>query len=358
MIFGRIAAARFLFLAAWGMAWLVALPAAAEEDAGYAMPSRAKITALLTALFYHQHDSALTGSHAVPATASVFASLSPDRASEKRERNGIVAFADSLVYEGGYYPQAICSLMGYDNRTTAKISRNVRQLDNAMRRSSSAWEVAGRVGRAADVRVSGEPLAMRGEGVGDALATPGTLAWLPVLAVAYAEYPGDGAEAAAQLSVLMDDDLRAGPVARAAFSLLRQALIAKRRDKDAWLCSAAVDSGELTSEQDLKAVRVKDWRYLRGEECAMGRMERAVYLWYKGDSYTRIMEEGGKFLQARESLDFLAALAGVTYGREGLPTGVISAAASDAKLLELVHDLHDLATSEAVLGVGAEDGEE
>lgn len=83
----------------------------------------------------------------------------------------------------------------------------------------------------------------------------------------------------------------------------------------------------------------------------MGRLERAVYLWYRGNTYERIMGKGCDLLRSRESLAFLSALAGATYGQEGLPSRVIADASSDRQLLELVNDLFDLATSEAVLRV-------
>lgn len=356
MIYGRIAAARYLFLAVWGVACVFAAPAVAEEATGYAMPSRGRVAAMLTALFHHHRGAHLPGTDSHPLSTSIFASASPEEALERRERGRITAFADSLVYEGGYFPKEIYALMGYDNMTTARVARKVRQLDMALGQRTSPWEVAGRVGRSGSAGSgTGDLWSMQGSG---SVRTPGTLALLPVLAVAYAAYPGDGLNAAAQVSVLQDDDMRAEPVGRAAFSLLRQVLVSKRHDKDAWLRRAAADSGDSDSEHEIRAVRVKDWRYLRGEECVMGRMERVVHLWYHGETYSRTMEEGMKFLQSRESLDFLAALAGVTYGREGLPTEVVSSGASDRKLLELVNDLYDLATSEAVLRVTAEEEDE
>lgn len=224
---------------------------------------------------------------------------------------------------------------------------------------ASPWEIAGRVGRSgavdtSDVWTMAGPL---GEGAA-AGSGSGVLSLLPVLSVAYACYPEDGLNAAARLSLLRDDDLRAEAVGRAAFSLIRRVLMAGGFDKDGWLREAAGDAGDLDSERELRSVRVKDWRYLRGEECAMGRMERVVYLWYRGDCYERIMREGVKFLRSRESLDYLAALTAATYGRDGMPPDVVQAGAGDRKVMELVNDLHDLATSEAVLRVAPEEDDE
>lgn len=87
----------------------------------------------------------------------------------------------------------------------------------------------------------------------------------------------------------------------------------------------------------------------------MGRLERALYIWYKGEGYAEIMREGRELLRSRESLAYLAALAAVTYGNEGLPDAVVASGAADRQLLELVNDLHDLATSEAVLRVSPEE---
>ncbi len=89
----------------------------------------------------------------------------------------------------------------------------------------------------------------------------------------------------------------------------------------------------------------------------MGRLERAVHLWYNGDNYGRIMAAGRDKLRSRESLAYLSALSAATYGQEGLPSDAIATASGDRQLLELVNDLYDLATSEAVLRVASEEDE-
>lgn len=344
-----------LFVAAWGMFSLAATTPHAEESTG--TPTRGRSAALLTALFYY--DLAPSGKQAaVPGSTidpAIFTSVSPGQALGLRERSKVVEFARSLVYEGGYYPKELYPLLGYENTNTARVARLTRQLDQARDVRPSPWEVAGRVGRSG-ISGSSDHWAMAPGGAEDEeISSPGTLAYLPALAVVYAAYPSDGLEAAAQLAILKDDDMRADSVARAAFSLLRQILLSQQHDKDIWLRNAAADSRNADTEHDLKSVRVRDWRYLRGEECAMGRLERAVYIWYKGHSYEQMMSEGRELLRSRESLAFLSALAAVTYGQEGLPVRMISVGTSDAQLMELINDLHDLATSEAVLKVAPEE---
>ncbi len=342
------------------MAVVLAVPAAAEEDAGEdcSMPSRGRVAAVMTALFYHNPPDALAASGAGVFDRATFASAAPGQALGSRERGKVIDFAKSLVREGGYYPQEIYTLLGYKDETAARVARTVRRLDDAGLARPSPWEVAGRVGRSG-MSGSSDHWAMAPGGADEGgMTSPGTLAYLPVLAVAYAGYPGDGLEAAAQLAVLKDDDIRAASTARAAFSLIRQVLSSRDRDKDAWLRRAAADGLDLDTEHDLRAVRVKDWRYLRGEECAMGRLERAVFLWYGGESYQRIMAKGREALRSRETLAYLSALAAATYGQEGLPAEVLAGGASDRQLLELVHDVYDLATSEAVLRVMPEGSDE
>ncbi len=343
-------AARLLVVAA------VLCAAAARGGAADApkYPPRGKVAALLTALFYHDANFSPAQSRVAPEVAA-FVSVSPERALAGRERGKVVDFAKSLVYEGGYYPREIYALLGIRDERTARTGRLVRQLDGRSG-APSPWEVAGRVGRSG-MSGSSDHWAMAAGDGGAGLSTPGTLAYLPALAVVYSAYPEDGCEAAAQLAVLKDDDMRAAPAARAAAGLLIRVLTADAHDKDGWLRGAGRDSGDGDTEHDLRAVRVKEWRYLRGEECAMGRLERAAYIWYKGRDYAGVMEEGAELLRSRESLAYLAALAAATYGQEALPGRVINSGAADRQLLELVNDLYDLATSEAVLQVAPPDEE-
>ncbi len=347
---------RTLLLAASGAALLCAMPAVAAAESE-ALPSRGRAAALLTALFYHDSPVGADARAALAASgrpSGSISSITPRQAMNAAERAKVFEFANSLVYEGGFFPKEIYQLLGIENATTARIARMTRQLDQASVRTPSPWEVAGRVGRSG-MTGSSDHWAMAPGADGEyGLSTPGTLAYLPALAIVYAAYPGDGQEAAAQLAILKDDDMRAAPVARAALSLLMRVLVSDRHDKDAWLREAAADSMDTDTEHDLRSLRAKDWRYLRGEECAMGRLERAVYLWYKGDGFTEVMREGGNRLRSRESLAYLAALSAATYGIESLPKQVIAVGVNDRQLLELINDLHDLATSEAVLRVEPE----
>lgn len=339
----------------------LSLPTRAEDESAGAPPTRGRVAALLTALFYHDAASVsganpqLSPNISYPAAGATFSSASPAQALFSQERARVMDFAHSLIYEGGYYPKEIYQLLGYENPSTARVARITRQLDNAGNRQPDPWEVAGRVGRSGMSGVSDNWSMAPGEDGETGMSSPGTLAYLPTLAIVYAAYPSDGREAAAQLAILKDDDLRAAPVARAAFSLLARILVSNRHDKNAWLRDASSDSEDSDTEYDLRALRVKDWRYLRGEECAMGRLERAVYIWYQGDSYREIMSMGRERLRSRESLAYLSALSAATYGMEGLPSRVISTGATDRQLLDVINDLHDLAVSEAVLRVAPED---
>ncbi len=318
------------------------------------MPTRGRVTALLTALFHHDSGVSLPAA----ATDGVFQSLSPKGIRGNRERDKIVKFAGALIYDGGFYPKEIYALLGIRDAGAARIARTVRQLDNRrIYERPSSWEAAGRIVRSG-IEGSSDNWAMApGEDEAAGVSSPGTLAYLPALAVVYALYPEDGIEAARQLAILKDDDMRAGTVARSAFSLLRRILVGGRIDKDGWLRAAAADSLDADTEHDLRSVRVKDWHYLRGEECAMGRLERAVHLWYKGTSYQQIMDQGRSLLRSRESLAYLAAITAATYGQESLPNRVIADGAADREVLDLVNDLYDLATSEAVLSVAPDEDE-
>ena len=329
----------------------------AGEDGRQAVFTQGRATAVLAALF-HYDASEVKGRESWNAGAeSAIASLSPRRAVLAPERGKVREFARSLISEGGYFPKEIYQLLGYGDVAAARAVRVIRQLDNLAGAGGGVpapWEAAGRVGRSGLIG-SSDHWAMAAGPAGESLPTsPGTLAYLPVLVVAYAAYPADGGEAAAQLAVLKDDDLRAGPAARAAAALLFHILSGSRHDKDAWIVAAAADSRDAETGRDVKSVRVKDWRYLRGEECAMGRLERAVHVWYKSESYETAMAAGTENLRSSESLAYLAALAAATYGMEGLPRRVIAAGAADRSLVELVNDLYDLANSEAVIRVAPE----
>lgn len=326
---------------------------------GVATPSRGRAAALLTALFYYDPAyaaEAATGKAKPGEGVTHLSSVPPGAAQQSAERGKLLEFAGSLIYEGGFFPKEIYQLLGYKDVKTAKVARLARQLDSASGKAPAPWEVAGRVGRSGMSGASDHWAMAPGDDGDPGLSTPGTLAYLPALAVVYANYPADGCEAAAQLAILKDDDVRAAPVARSALSLLVAVLLAEGHDKDAWLRTAAADSRDPDTERDLRAVRAKDWRYLRGEECAMGRLERAVYIWYKGDNYAAIMQEGTQKLRSRESLAYLSSLAAATYGMEGLSDQVVARGSSDRQLLELIRELHDLATSEAVLRVEPEGG--
>lgn len=341
-------------VAVLGLTLTAALAADAGDDGRLEMPSRGRTAALLTALFYFDAPDGSGAASAGEGGGARFSSVTPSQAFGFKERGKVVEFAQSLIYEGGYFPKEIYQLLGYESVNTARIARLTRQLDAAQSGRPSPWEVTGRVGRSG-MSGSSDHWAMNPGEQGEHVTSPGTLAYLPTLAVVYAGYPVDGQEAAAQLAILKDDDMRAEPAARAAFSLLGRILVSRSHDKDAWLRFAARDSRDADTEQDLKSVRVREWRYLRGEECAMGRLERALYLWYKGDDYLEIMNAGRHLLRSRESLAYLSALAAATYGQESLPGRMIASGSSDKQLLDLINDLYDLANSEAVLRVAPEE---
>ncbi len=329
------------------------LPGSEEPYAANPLPLKGRSSALLTALFHY--DAPVRKYQVAGPLQQIeserFSSSTPAQVGETAERAKIIDFSHSLIYEGGFFPKEIYQLLGIDNPSTSRVARLTRQLDKAANKTPAPWEVAGRIGRSGIAGASDNWAMAPGEYGEEGMSSPGTLAYLPALAVAYAAYPQDGMEAASQLAVLKDDDMRAEAAARTAISLLMRVLVAERPEKNKWLVAAAADAGDPDTERDIRSVRVKDWRYLRGEECAMGRLERAVYLWYKGDSYISIMTEGAKRLRSREGLAYLAALTAATYGMESLPDNVVARGASDPNVRELITDLYDLGTSEAVLRV-------
>lgn len=343
----------FLFL----LFWSGSVPAPDMQPDSGLLLSRGRVSALLTALFYYN-----TTPDSVPAMLPrgngarppAFGSLSPSRTVNIEEREKITAFARSLIYQGGFFPTEIYQLLGIENPTAARIARISRQIDDAAKYKPAPWEVAGRVGRSG-MRGASDHWAMAPGGDAGRISTPGTLAYLPALAIVYAGYPQDGIEAAAQLAILKDDDMRAAPAARVAESLLTRILVGDKHDKDAWLRAAAADSGDAETEYDIRAVRAKEWQYLRDEECAMGRLEKPLFLWYKGTTYDQIMQQGRQLLRSKESLAYLAALSAATYGIESLPRAVLSAGSRDAQLIDLTNSLHDLAVSDAVLRVEPEE---
>ncbi len=358
VFFGRITVQRFLFLMAgtlFGLGRLIYAFAGTELSVDH-LPQRGRVTAMLTALFHH-HPTLRPDAADPFSLAKRFPSLPPHELRGRGERAKVVEFAQSLIYEGGYYPQEIYTLLGYTNMNTARVARQISLLDRKSTRSPSPWEIAGRVGRSG-LGASPDNWAMAaGSDGAEAIPTPGTLAYLPSLAIVYALYPDDGLEAANQLAILKDDDIRAAAAAKAAYRLLAEALAANCIDKDAWLREAAAAAGDENARQDLRAVRVKDWRYLRGEECAMGRVERTFFVWYKGKGYAGTLEEGEKLLRSAESRAYLAALTAATYGPEGMPPEVLTSSASDRELYDLINDLYNLAGCEAVLRVLPEEYE-
>ncbi len=358
VLVGRFAVHRFLFLMAgtlFGLGRLIYAFAGTELSVEH-LPQRGRVTAMMTALFHH-HPTLRPDTADPFSLAKRFPSLPPNELRGRNERAKVVEFAQSLIYEGGYYPQEIYSLLGYTNLNAARVARQISLLDRKSGRTPSPWEIAGRVGRSG-LSASSDNWAMAaGADAADTIPTPGTLAYLPSLAIVYSLYPDDGLEAANQLATLKDDDVRAAPAAKAAFRLLAEALAADHIDKDAWLREAAAAADDENARQDLRAVRVKDWRYLRGEECAMGRVERAIFIWYKGKGYAGTLEEGERQLRSTESLAYLAALAAATYGPEGMPPEVLTSGSSDRELYDLVNDLYNLAGCEAVLRVIPEEYE-
>ncbi|MDR1613739.1 MAG: hypothetical protein LBT97_13295 [Planctomycetota bacterium] len=347
----------FLFLLTTTVAGAESPEGAAQEKTAF--PLKGRTAALLTALFHHDTTSrsGLSASFRENLAPDLtFVSAAPVQIGRNTERRKVLEFARSLVFEGGYYPAEIYHLLGIDNPAAARVGRLARQLDRASGTAPAPWEVAARVGRSGIAGSSDHWAMAPSDQLDGAISTPGTLAYLPALAVAYSAYPQDGLAAAEQLAILKDDDLRAGIAARISASLLMRILVSEKPDKDAWLRGAAADGNDPDAERDTRSVRVKDWRYLRGEECAMGRLERVVFLWYKGDSYRAIMSEGRELLRSREGLSFLSALAAATYGMESLPNNVITEGSEDGALRELIDDLQDLATSEAVLRVAKPEG--
>ncbi|MDR3212216.1 MAG: hypothetical protein LBU79_09915, partial [Planctomycetota bacterium] len=209
------------FLPGWwlilGVSCLLATLAAAADYPS--LPLRGRSSALLAALFHHDALGESNRRTALPADAGggqFFTSASPVKVATAAERAKVVDFANSLVYEGGFFPSEIYDLLGIDNATTSRVARLTRQLDRAEKRSPAPWEVAGRISRSGLAGSSDNWSMSPGELGEEGLSSPGTLAYLPVLALAYAAYPEDGLEAAEQLAILKDDDLRAAAAARGA----------------------------------------------------------------------------------------------------------------------------------------------
>ncbi|MCD7895998.1 MAG: hypothetical protein LUG50_04905, partial [Planctomycetaceae bacterium] len=88
-------------------------------ETGGEMPTRGRVTALLTALFHHDNGVSLAAS----ATDGVFQSIAPRSVRSKRERDKIIEFANALIYDGGFYPAEIYALLGIRDAATARIAR-------------------------------------------------------------------------------------------------------------------------------------------------------------------------------------------------------------------------------------------
>ena len=298
-------------------------------DAGQP-PDRRRAVAMMAALFHH--DAAKPGGPSAPAP--ILKARDNDRA--QREK-----FARLLAYEGGYHSVEVGKLFGTPDDGVRRVDRLVSQLDKADPRSGSPWDTTGRVSLSAKGPTAAVPAAPK------AKETPGTLSYLPFLALAYAAFPEDGERAAARLAALKDDEFRAEPAARVAFRLLAEA-VAGATDKDVVLRTAARAAGDEEVEKAVLAARMKDWKYLRSEESSLGRLERAVFVWYRSQDGADAMGEAARRLEAEETREFAAALSAAFYGLNSVPPEVLDRAAGDKGLSELSAELFQLGTGAIV----------
>lgn len=225
-----------------------------------------------------------------------------------------IALCQSFVQEGGYDPARTAAILDISDPEVEYAALLIRELE----------------GRKED------------------MPRPGALMLAGTVAMGYSRPSIDGMRAAIHAGRMSSADPDLAPVVRAAYSMVVYALEGALESKEELINVAAVNADEETLGQEIRSLRIREWRKLPPETTLAGRFCRAVHIFNRGNGWTETMRLGQRQLMYQESLQFLAVLCGAWYDLPRLPEDFVWGSLKEREVRDLCADLHKLA-SEGVL---------
>jgi len=243
----------------------------------------------------------------------------------------------SMVHEGGFLRQEAASALGIDTSPVGQIARAFHELDGDKSKLTLQ-----------------EP--------------PDPVLSSALMALCYSQPSVDGLRAAKQCAGLIDDDKRTQESGAVTYMMLSSCLSGEN-DKQTILNDASAVTDDEYVGRMVRSVRLQEWSKLHGEEKALGRLQRALSIWYHTDSAQQANELGHSQLQTQSAQKLLSAFTAAYYGE--LPQAqtanaakpittnqknVNSAETADlhkdqAEMAELAADLYQMAEEGFVLPV-------
>ena len=225
-----------------------------------------------------------------------------------------IALCQSFVQEGGYDPARTVAILDISDPEVEYAALLIREL----------------AGRKED------------------MPRPGALMLAGTVARGYSRPSIDGVRAAIHAGRMSSADPDLESVVRAAYSMIVYALEGALESKEELINVAALNADDEALGQEIRALRIREWRKLPPETTLAGRFCRAVHIFSRGNGWTETMRLGQRQLMYQESLQFLAVLCGAWYDLPRLPEDFVWGALKEREVRELCADLHKLA-SEGVL---------
>ncbi|GHS97406.1 hypothetical protein FACS1894139_03960 [Planctomycetales bacterium] len=224
------------------------------------------------------------------------------------QRAYLSALCRMFVQEGGYYAGRVPEILELKDPTIERVAALFRELD----------------GRA-------PPNGM-----------PRALQMASAVALAYTEPSPSGVYAAMHAARLVEADPDTDAVARAAYSLLVNIIGGQERDKRALLNIAALNADDETVAAAVRAVPLREWRHLAPENTGVGRLCRALKIWFHATDWRDAEIAGQKQLRYYETRRFLGVVSATWFDLSNLPDDLLWEAANDRDCAELCAGLYNL----------------
>lgn len=230
----------------------------------------------------------------------------------------LAALCRMFVQEGGYYAARVPAILEIRDPETAHVGLLLRELDGALPTG----------------------------------AQPRTLQMACAVALAYAAPSPSGVHAAVHAARLVEADVNNPAIARAAYSLLT-AILGGEEDKERLLKIAAANADDAVVAQELRALRLREWRKLPDERTGVGRLCRALHVWLRARDWGEAERLGRQSLRYGESRRFLAVVCAAWFDLSGLPEDLLWESLNDREVRELCADLYQLAAGGVLIKVDA-----
>lgn len=222
-----------------------------------------------------------------------------------------------FVQEGGYNPERLYAILNIADPEVEYVAMIINELDS---------------GR-------------------NSLPRIGSLVLSSAVSFAYAIPSADGMRAAVHAGRLGGVDKDCDSICRAVYSIIVYAIEGKLTDKNELLKVAALNAESEKVAFAIRSIRLSEWRKLPDESTLLGRLIRALFLWYRSNDFAEAISQGNRKLLYSESRTFLAVLAACWTDLPYLPENFVWNALMDREIREICAELYNMASEGILAGV-------